>query len=1063
MALARYTFLPWLRRGAANAISAPATAMSRATVTVSVAVSDGATTGAPIEKTFGVTGPGDVIGINPDLIVRTEPRGWVTDFEPNYFAFVEFYDEDFPWRHTPAPADPAHRLVPWLMLLVLAEDEFDRNLTPGRPLTSVRLKAPDASSYFPSDDQLWAWAHVQIAGDIAGGAVPDPAALQAKLASAPDSGVSRLVSPRRLAPNTPYYAFVVPTFEVGRKAGLGIEIDDAVEPGTALSWRSGGIEFPVYYEWYFRTGEGGDFEDLVQRIVARPVDPRVGIRDVDIAAPGFGMPVVFEPPGEPPDDRARVVGVEGALKSPTMQRKPVAPIGTVSDFPNRAGEIVNAPAIAQADGDSDPVVAPPLMGGWHALLNKVDPAGMDRWINELNLDPRARAAGGLGGRVIEKNQERYMKLAWEQVGEVLAANRRAAFLRFAQAAAQKNFVRSVASLPPDRGLALASPMFTRVLGSPKTIRGLVTDSRMPDASMSSAFRKLARPRGLAMKRALPVEMRRGAPGRLAAAMNDGKASAAPPAPPVNGPTVDQIADAVGGPLTGSSPLVRRSWWILAALAILAVLAFALIGWIPALVLVGALIATAAAVSRARGRERRTAQSVARLHFSALTPDTVPANPPASFALSVPGAERPAPDPVAARDFGGALRDFAAFVAARPAPAPIRARFDAANAHAKVMAAIAPTTSFPRRAASLIRIGDRSLIEYARDAYPAPPVNDGAPRIPQVMAYPDIKEPMYGPLRDLSPDFLVPNLGLVPPNTISLMLTNLPFIEAYMTGVNHEFARELLWREYPTDCRGSPFRQFWDISAVQAPALDPVARARKLKDIKPLHEWLPDARLGANANPERGLDAGEHVVLVIRGDLLKRYPNTIIYAQRARWSPDPRRQNELALYDEEGVKALAGVEDPNFAYPLFTAPVPPDLTFVGFKLGLEEVRGDPALDETAEARASIPADKLGWFFVLQEVLAEPRLGLDEHSPPAGSESDVKWDNLAWSNLDMTGRRIVDLAVPFTSNPSGSQPPGEALNWAPNAGATAADLAAILNQKPVLVAWHARQMLERGAVD
>ena len=44
--------------------------------------------------------------------------------------------------------------------------------------------------------------------------------------TSPDSGVSRLISPRRLEPNTPYYAFVVPTFEVGRKAGLGLAIDD---------------------------------------------------------------------------------------------------------------------------------------------------------------------------------------------------------------------------------------------------------------------------------------------------------------------------------------------------------------------------------------------------------------------------------------------------------------------------------------------------------------------------------------------------------------------------------------------------------------------------------------------------------------------------------------------------------------------------------------------------------------------------------------------------------------------------------------------------------------------
>ena len=148
MALARYTYLPWLRRGAANAIAAPATTASRASVQVSLAVNDGANVGAPINKSFRLMGPGDVIGINPDLVIRTEPRAWVTDFEPNYFAFVDFYDEDFVWRHTPAPAS-SHRLTPWLTLMVLAEGEFEMNRAPGRPLHSVRVtlaaQTPDPS------------------------------------------------------------------------------------------------------------------------------------------------------------------------------------------------------------------------------------------------------------------------------------------------------------------------------------------------------------------------------------------------------------------------------------------------------------------------------------------------------------------------------------------------------------------------------------------------------------------------------------------------------------------------------------------------------------------------------------------------------------------------------------------------------------------------------------------------------------------------------------------------------------------------------------------------------
>ena len=43
-----------------------------------------------------------------------------------------------------------------------------------------------------------------------------------------------------------------------------------------------------------------------------------------------------------------------------------------------------------------------------------------------------------------------------------------------------------------------------------------------------------------------------------------------------------------------------------------------------------------------------------------------------------------------------------------------------------------------------------------------------------------------------------------------METNQRFVEAYMVGLNYEFARKLLWREYPTDQRGSYFRQFWSV-------------------------------------------------------------------------------------------------------------------------------------------------------------------------------------------------------------------------------------------------------------
>jgi len=62
---------------------------------------------------------------------------------------------------------------------------------------------------------------------------------------------------------------------------------------------------------------------------------------------------------------------------------------------------------------------------------------------------------------------------------------------------------------------------------------------------------------------------------------------------------------------------------------------------------------------------------------------------------------------------------------------------------------------------------------------------------------------------MSQDYILPGLENVPQNTVGLLQTNRRFIEAYMVGLNHEMASELLWREFPTDHRGSYFRSFWD--------------------------------------------------------------------------------------------------------------------------------------------------------------------------------------------------------------------------------------------------------------
>ncbi len=85
-------------------------------------------------------GPADIIGIDPRLVVRTDPKPNVTNFEPNYLAIVDFDPPDLPWLLTPARANDNDNLRPWLVLVVLDRAHVrPPTVKPGRPLPSITL------------------------------------------------------------------------------------------------------------------------------------------------------------------------------------------------------------------------------------------------------------------------------------------------------------------------------------------------------------------------------------------------------------------------------------------------------------------------------------------------------------------------------------------------------------------------------------------------------------------------------------------------------------------------------------------------------------------------------------------------------------------------------------------------------------------------------------------------------------------------------------------------------------------------------------------------------------
>jgi hypothetical protein len=1081
--LGTYTFLPWLRSGLANRITAPdgpGGAPLRANVRVELeltgaALGDGATLTRPIPRDVDLYGPGDIVGIDPRAIVRTEPRHWITNFEPNYLAAVEFYDEDFPWRYTPAApstTDPS-RLRPWIALVVLAEDEFDDVSVPGRPLPSFTIKDPTA---LPVAEELWAWAHVHVNRSL----VPDGVLVsddmgtvlptfQATLAESPDLAYSRLVSPRKLAESAAYHAFVVPTFESGRLAGLGL--DPAATPSaTHSAWaeytgRKEGPAMPYYHRWFFRTGTVGDFEYLVRKLRPKPVDPRVGTRDLDVLDPGANLPPIADndPPG--------VLPLGGALRVPDealtaeaideRERRERWADPYPHSFQRALAELVNLADDYQAAGsdDADPVIVPPLYARWHALTERlltardgtpVDPD--DNWVHQLNLDPRNRVSAGFGTHVVQDGQEEYMDAAWSQVGDVLEANAR---IRAAQLGREvgvawyaQQLVPMVAQLPAQATL-LTAPVHARVLGGEVTAAYRIATSSTSVAPFSAATRRMLRPGGRIARR---VEADGAAPpltAKLVRRIADGEITAAPPKQVPRGVvTVDEAASAAdprGIPRWLAALLRARPWLRFAplVLAALAALIALLVGGAAAIV-VGVAVALAGGaaflyLSRVLAQLReadplyeagQTVEGVAKLPES---PD---------FMISRPGdAVTPttgATDSAEAARFKHGLTDAAVLrdVARRASVEPQRDPLQLPALAEAVVAGLNPDVTVPRRLLSGLSLPERFTTIVGEE-------------FREAMAYPVVDVPMYRPLVGISSELFLPNLNLIEPDSITLLETNQRFIEAYMAGLNHEFARELLWREYPTDQRGSTFRQFWDVSSFLADTSDPDVR-ESLRDIPPLHRWPRRSDLGDHDNRQAGGPPRDELVLTIRGELLKKYPNAVVYAHRARW-----QTHADGSIDRSQERLLVDIADPSAPThdetrtPLYEARIDPDIAFFGFDLTAKEAQGEPP-----EA-----PDDPGWFFVIKERPGEPRFGFDIDRT-GGLEV---WSDLAWSDVLPTGELVgVGETTPALTLTAPSEPEKAAqhaddvqVTWGPEM--TAADVAYVAYQAPVLVGVHAAEML------
>jgi hypothetical protein len=1023
-------------------------------------------------------GPGDVVGIDPNQVVRRTPRPGDHQAEPNYLAAIEFAHPALPWLFSPEGA--VAQVRPWMMLVVVSQDDpkvqVEHRIGSPNPVLVV-----DDPALLPPPGETWAWAHAQERdGDER----------------------SRLVCPTGLQPNRRYLACVVPVYEAGRRAGLGNS-----PGGGAQTWATvGKLELPIYDQWSFRTGPSGDFETLARKLGPIKSYEGIGSRKVVVDEVAAGLrPVAEAAQAFPPDVREVPTAIS---KGPTPPHRSLAPGGGADYAPalqRRLKQLLDITASAaaeiSADIDEDPIVGPPLYGQWHAAVSSLDghpdaadlqlppPGGPQRWVEELNANPDQRLAAGAATRVVRRDQEELMATAWTQLEQVLAANRRIRWSQLFEVAAQR-IHRQVAALPAARALRLTAPVLARTLVAEATTTAAMLDaSTMPRAIVQAPFARAAR----FLARSTPGrDVTLGAVVNIAAARLS--ASDAQFVPALTRPLGDDFArlrqiltderlvpgieerlqvspaDAINriettpqviADLAPTIPTITRLTQQPARPDEASVGVQVASGSVAETRLREAVRFTRTAIQEGRlaideetraelfgpasegALSMRTLQQVntfvadtehapegLRLDSTGVTVRFAP-----SVARNVQAFGRAAGDDRLAAiftrvtnlrdatvatlgfdiagtadilaDVGGddraAVRDNSARLVAtiRPSGAPIErpavARADLEAVATRVVEEVRPEVKYSQMLAFAHRLGDHLVAdELVRQRSPLHPI----------MAAPTFADPLVERLRRFDQEWVLGGASKLPSNSIAILEVNRAFVEACIAGANHEAARELLWRGYPTDLRGSYFRRFWPTVAWDG-ALPP-------DDVLPLHRW--QEALGKNGSPAYD---SELTMVVVKGDLLRRYPATIITAERGRTTVadgntdfinDPPTPGESVLARE----VFRGWLDPDIAYVALDIPI-----------GTLLWHDDPDIRHC-------------WYISFRQPLEEPRLGLDDNAA-AQPGSNVEGNVADWS-----WQGVINGDPRSTSDPH--LHPAQLRNAPPGAVPHSAQVARNLYQPP-----------------
>lgn len=935
----------------------------------------------PITHKIAFLGPGDVAGINANVIGRLEPPPGANDFEPGYFPFIEFRDPDFLWRYSLDAPDPTINMQPWLNLIVLSTEELKNIQTNGSAIKRDQSGweflhiswEEDTAGLFPPTDTNWEWAtaHTQVDSFTE----TEKQDIHLYIKTFPDRHCSRLLCFRKLEPTTSYVAFLVPYYKAGCQSGQQNGAGPGIEPALSANYGEE-IVIPIYYRWSFMTSEKGDFESLVRELKPKPAPKNTGVRAVDTT-------LNFLPNIKKEEDIADCFFKrEGALAVPNFssvrksydeqlffqnQEK------TEKIFSQLNADLKYGPKRkpSEEEDGSDPLITMPVYGRFynnpgllklpyiklhprfpeplaraHQLIWRRKPPS---WIEELNLDFRNRIAAGLGTRVVQGNQEDYAKRCWYQVGEIRLANEK---LRQTQAGlklANQLKAKHLDPLSDERFTLMTAPFHahfaTNDTGKGVSLKKFLETSGLSKGVVRPIFKRIAQQR-IGLDRVDLFEPWRieylyekyGETDwyrRCCKLVQEGETDECK--------TILKEEAPEGVEIRPGDILCKRDL---------------------------------------KPNGDFTLADRVQVDFDGLTIPAIPGLPGETPPDILPPKTEIIPVTPMNID-----RDF-------------RPKFDVD----KVLRG---------KAERSIQFNDGRTIPDDFDP---------------IMDVPELADAMYRPLKKLSLDYILPGLDKVPNNSITLCEENRRFIESYMVGINHEMGRELVWRKFPMDQRGTVFSHFWDptcpVKDEEGDNGHPIAQ----RDIENIHQWKN--KLGEHSvdgeylidtgDPDTDTDeskSGARVALVIKGDLIRRYPDIIFFALK---------QIVKVPGDAEEIKW----EKEDEILPSFRGQLGPDVLAVGFPFTTDDLRSG------------------NYYFVLQENRKLPRFGLDINTRSQRNGDDPgDGGDLSWNNVNINRKGYIQ-------------------DWDPPESSSAlildnsAQIAKNTLQKPIQLIIHSSQMMKEN---